>query len=84
MAQPKKIPFPQPSKKFARLHSKYKLAKVIYPHVIELNIPTGILSRFHVDLLKSAAGDPLLPQICDDEQPDPVEVQSMENINSFN
>ena len=41
------------SKKFAWLHAKYKVTKIISRHVVELDIPSGIHPRFDVDLLKS-------------------------------
>ncbi|KAI0990885.1 hypothetical protein K3495_g17302, partial [Podosphaera aphanis] len=69
----KNITTPRPSKKFAWLHSKYKVSKVISPHVVELDIPSGIHPRFHVDLLKRAAEDPLPSQIQDDYLPPPID-----------
>lgn len=35
----------------------------------ELNIPTGIFPRLHIDFLKRASEDPLLSQVVDDAQP---------------
>ena len=69
----KNIATPRPSKKFAWLHAKYKIVKVVSPHVVELDIPSGIHPRFHVDMLKKAAEDPLPSQIRDDSQPDPID-----------
>lgn len=64
---PKNVPFPRSSKKLNWLHSKYKVAKLISPHVVESDIPAGIFPRFHVDLFKRAADDPLPSQYCDDD-----------------
>lgn len=69
----KNIETPRPTKKFAWLHAKYKITKVISPHVVELDIPTGIYPRFHVDLLKRAAINPLLSQRQDDNLHDPID-----------
>ncbi|KAI0995999.1 hypothetical protein K3495_g12181, partial [Podosphaera aphanis] len=54
------IQTPQLSKKLSWITAKYKVTKVIDSHCVELNSPSGIWPRFHVDLLKRAAADPLL------------------------
>ncbi|KAI0996870.1 hypothetical protein K3495_g11311 [Podosphaera aphanis] len=64
----KNIPSPQPKKKLAWV------IKVISPHVVELDVPTKIWPRFHVDLIRRAGEDPLPSQIQDDSQPPPVMV----------
>lgn len=70
----KNVATPRASKKLAWLHSKYKVTKIISPHVVELDIPSGIHPRFNVDMLKRAATDPLPSQVQDDSQPDPIDV----------
>ncbi|KAI0994581.1 hypothetical protein K3495_g13600, partial [Podosphaera aphanis] len=44
---------------------------IISPHVVELNVPSKIWPRFHVELLRKASNDPLPSQIQDDSQPTP-------------
>jgi hypothetical protein len=68
----KNIQTPQTSKKLSWINAKYRVTKVISPHVVELDVPTGIFPRFHVDLLKKAGEDPLPSQQQDDAQPPPL------------
>ncbi|KAI0995325.1 hypothetical protein K3495_g12857, partial [Podosphaera aphanis] len=68
----KNIPTPQPKKKLAWVSAKYSVTKVISPHVVELDVPTKIWPRFHVELLRMASEDPLPSQIQDDQQPAPI------------
>lgn len=39
-------------KKLSWVNAKYRVTKVISPHVVELDVPSGIWPKFHVDLLK--------------------------------
>lgn len=68
----KNIDTGQPKKKLAWLHSKYRVTKVIDSHVVELDVPEGIHSRFHVDLLRRVPEDPLPSQVNPDARPPPV------------
>jgi hypothetical protein len=68
----KNISTPQASKKLSWLNAKYRVRKVVSPHVMELDVPTGIFPRFHVDLLKRASEDPLPSQVVEDAQPPPL------------
>ena len=77
------IETPQPSKKLSWINSKYRVTKVISPYVVELDVPTGIFPRFHVDLLKRAAEDPLPSQITDDVQPPSLVPQSEDQDEEF-
>ncbi|KAI1006821.1 hypothetical protein K3495_g1398 [Podosphaera aphanis] len=69
----KNVATPRPSKKLAWLHNKYKVVKLISPHVIELEVSIGIHPRFQVDMLRRAADDPLPSQKQGDYQPAPVD-----------
>ncbi|KAI0992351.1 hypothetical protein K3495_g15835, partial [Podosphaera aphanis] len=68
----KNIQTPQPKKKLAWVSGKYTVTKVISPHVMELDVPSGVHPRFHVQLLRRAGQDPLPSQIVDDAQPPPI------------
>ena len=68
----KNISTPQALKKLSWLNAKYRVQKVVSPYIIELNIPTGIFPRFHVDLLKGASKDPLPLQVVGNAQPLPL------------
>ena len=60
------IKSPRASKKLSWTYAKFIITVVPYPLVIELNTPTGIYPRFHVELVRRAAEDPLLSQVIDD------------------
>lgn len=60
----------------AWINAKYKVTKVISPHVVELDVPSKIWPRFHVDLLRKASTDPLPSQVNDDSQPPPQMVET--------
>ena len=68
----KNISTPQLSKKLSWVNAKYRVTKIISPHVVELDVPSGIWPRFHVDLLKRDPCDPLPSQILGDLQPPPL------------
>ncbi|KAI0992598.1 hypothetical protein K3495_g15587 [Podosphaera aphanis] len=68
----KNIKTPQPKKKLAWINAKYKVTKVISPHVVQLDVPSKIWPQFHVELLRKASEDPLPSQIQDDVQPAPI------------
>ncbi|KAI0991013.1 hypothetical protein K3495_g17174, partial [Podosphaera aphanis] len=67
----KNIQTPQPKKKLAWVNAKYSVTKIISPHVVELDVPSKIWPRFHVELLRKASEDPLPTQRQDDFQPPP-------------
>jgi hypothetical protein len=68
----KNIDTGQASKKLAWLHSKYRVTRVLDTHTVELDVPSGIHSRFHVDLLVRDTDDPLPSQVRLDPRPPPV------------
>ncbi|KAI0992229.1 hypothetical protein K3495_g15957, partial [Podosphaera aphanis] len=68
----KNIQTPQAKKKLAWINAKYSVTKVISPHVVELDVPTKVWPRFHVELLRKANEDPLPSQQQDDKQPPPI------------
>lgn len=76
----KNIQTPQPKKKLAWVNAKYTVTKVISPHVVELDVPSKIWPKFHVDLLRKANINPLPSQVQDDSQPTPILVPDGEKI----
>ncbi|KAL5596445.1 uncharacterized protein BROUX77_007129 [Berkeleyomyces rouxiae] len=69
----KNISTPQLSKKLSWTNAMYKVRKIVSPHVVELDVPTNVHPRFHVDLLKPASQNPFPSQETDDTQPPPIE-----------
>ncbi|KAI0991907.1 hypothetical protein K3495_g16280, partial [Podosphaera aphanis] len=68
----KNVQTPQLSKKLSWLNAKYRITKIISPHVVELDVPSNIYPRFHVELLKRDPQNPLPSQISTDRQPPPI------------
>ncbi|KAI1001171.1 hypothetical protein K3495_g7034 [Podosphaera aphanis] len=77
----KNVSTPQPKKKLAWICAKYTITKVISPLVVELDVPSGIHSRFHVQFLRQAGNDPLPSQIVYDAQPPPVLPEILDDPN---
>lgn len=50
----KNVQTPQLSKKLSWINGKYQVTKITDSHCVELNTPSEIWPRFHVDLLKRA------------------------------
>ena len=71
----------RPMKKLDIRQAKYTVAEVISPLSIRLEgIPSAIHPVFHPDLLKLASRDPLVDQVVDDSQPDPVLIDGHEEF----
>ena len=66
------IKSPRTSRKLSWTHAKFRVTATPFPHVVELNVPSGIHPRFHVELLRRAPANPLPSQIQDDAQPGPI------------
>lgn len=62
------------SKKLDWKNAKYTVLEAIGTHSYRLDTPPGIHDVFHVDLLRTAATDPLDSQALDDQQPEPIQV----------
>lgn len=77
----KNVQTPQPKKKLSWVNAKYKITKIISPHVVELDVPSKIFPRFHVELLRKASDDPLPSQSFDDSQPEPIVIDN-EDVNA--
>ena len=71
MVKPQKHSIPQLKKKLAWINAKYSIPRIISPHVVELDVPSKIYPKFHVELLRKASEDPLPSQVTDDTQPTP-------------
>lgn len=73
---------PQPPQKLAWKNTKYKIHnnKVVFPHVVELDVLSKIFPRFHVQLIKKSYQAPLPSQVKDNTQP-PPDFPSSENLN---
>jgi hypothetical protein len=77
------IKTPRTSRKLAWTHAKYKVVATPFPHVVELDVPTGIHPRFHVELLRRAPADPLPSQRQEDAQPGPAIAATEEEDEEF-
>jgi hypothetical protein len=66
------IQTPRASKKLAWTHAKFIVTGVPHASVVELNTPTNIYPRFHVELVRRAPQNPLPSQVTDDPQPGPL------------
>lgn len=75
----KHIQTPKLSKKLSWINAKYQITKVIDSHTVQLNTPSGIWPRFHVDLVKRTATDPFPSQMTD-EQPQLITPQIIDTI----
>jgi transposase InsO family protein len=69
----------RPKKSLDSRHAKYTVAEVLSPVSVRLKgIPRDVHPVFHTDLLRPASQDPLPGQETDDNQPDPVLIESHE------
>ncbi|OJD16901.1 hypothetical protein ACJ73_08840 [Blastomyces percursus] len=68
----------RPSRKLDVRNGKFKVIEEIGSHAYRLNTPPGIHNVFHVDLLRSAAEDPLPSQIRHEPQPPAIDVDGHE------
>jgi hypothetical protein len=69
----------RPKKSLDAKHAKYTVSEVLSPVSVRLSgIPSSIHPVFHTDLIRPAGQDPLLGQVSDDKQPEPVLIESHE------
>ena len=69
----------RPKKSLDAKHAKYTVSEVLSPVSVRLaGIPSDIHPVFHTDLLRPASSDALPGQVRDDEQPEPVLVETHE------
>lgn len=71
----KKLQTPQLKNKWAWVNAKYKVIKIISPHVVELDVPCKIWPRFHVKLIRRESEDLLSSQLIDESQKSPISVE---------
>lgn len=68
----KNVITPKLKKKLSWKNAKYKITKVISPDVYQLDVPSGIYSKFFVGLLRRDPDDPLPSQKAEADQQPPL------------